>query len=571
MLGDHKTMKFLSKISSGSKRRKADQMILEALVKLDNDHNDQAQQLFGDAIKTGGPPITAHLSELFGGFVRQDRHREAVAIGHSLCTYGEAPATLMNELGNQYRKLNNLEDARELYRQAFTKDSKYAYPWLNLAAVEARVPWYDDQILPKIKPLFKKKALVLPEYQGTEDLLSLAVSEVLTQMEYPPDPDNLVLNQCIAGDAGAPVSLAKVVVYLVGRVKDRTQRLKNGKDPVLPSATDQIFNLVIYCLADQSIEAAEEAINQMATEPKPHKYLPLFQAKLKLLQDDSPGAINLLRSAQRSRPMDRFYNLNLGIALYGQKKFFLANMSFIKTAFLLESSVGYYDISKVAEMGVIKYEEGAYVAAKKLFDVALANEPEPSLWLWKGRCLVRLTQISSAGAAFKSGLALDNESTERLAPPFVAQLQGIYSQEAQRAMAVKKFELAHDFMVEALEFDRNVDVLELAAKAAYSAGDTFKSAGYREEINELKGLDHFQVAEETRQRYLSRGHEEVKNNNYQSAFHYYELAFEMKLDKGHFIRLAGLYKKLNQKRALSSLIRRYKWMQEKEGEQLYSK
>ncbi|MDT8446523.1 MAG: tetratricopeptide repeat protein [bacterium] len=543
-------------ILPASKKKKAEQLVIEGLVKLDNQNNDQARQSFRQAILLGREKIAPYMLNLFNGFMQNQRWPDALAIGKPLSTFFEQDPKLYNQLGNLYRRLGEFEEAQKHYKKSIQINKKFDLPYLNLAALGAKVDAFDEDIKPLIERFKKIKEFVLPQYEGGRNMLGLLAREVLVEMG---DPHALEANE--------PAQLVELA-----DIEEMVEALQNRALEALDMATDSIgieaankhlANLVIYSLHHKKLEHAQDGLKHMERIGITYHYAQLLRAIYLAYRDELEEAALILRAEQAAKPMDRYYATNLGLVYRLMKRHHQASVFLIRAGHLLKMSHGFYSGEEIERLAREFYQERKFQEALGLFQIIAQTEPEPRIWRAMARCSYFQQRFGQSYKLMKDGL---EQTPAEQRPEYEAKAQAFYLEEATKAAQSKRGDKVLTLIEYALHFKRDPEGLLQASKLAYQVSDSFKSAAYLEEYHELLGNDKVDQREQKRLRYIQLAKEYLAKKEYQSAIHHFELAFDMKLDKDVFVFLASIYKRFKHQRALTSLMQRWKWMLEQEKE-----
>lgn len=547
-------------ILPASKKKKAEHLVIEGLVKLDDQHNDQALARFREAILLGREKIAPYMRNLFDGFVQNRRWDDALAIGKPLTSFYEATdAKLLNQMGNLYRRLGEQALAQEHYKKAIQANKKFDLPYLNLAAMAAKVEVYDEEIKPLMAQFKKTRDFVLPHYEGGSNMLGLLAREVLSQLGDERALDDVVPNELIEF---APRD--EMLDQLRRRAVDALEMAAEQDTLGVTSATKHLINLMIYALSHGFHEQAQDALKHLERLGlKHHRYAPLLKAVTLARHDQLEEALSILRNEQITQPKDRYYTANLGLVYRLLKKHHQASVFFIRAGHLLKQSHGYFSPEEIERQAKEFYQERKFPEAMSLYSVMSQITGEARLWRAMGRCAFYTKHHNQAFQLMKEGLGKVSKEEEA---EYRAKVYSFFMDETERSLRNKRPDKAMTLLEYALHFHRDASAVERAGQLAYKAGDTFKAAQYQEEYYEMTGSDKVDQREDKRLRYIKLAKEYLSKKEYQSAIHHFELAFDMRLDKDVFMFLASIYKQLKHRRALTSLMQRWKWMLEQEKE-----
>ncbi|OGG98870.1 MAG: hypothetical protein A2600_09150 [Candidatus Lambdaproteobacteria bacterium RIFOXYD1_FULL_56_27] len=554
-------MELMNGLLPSGKKKKAEQLIVQALVKLDDKNNDEALACFRQAILLGQDKIGPYMRNLFNGFVSNRRHAEALAIGRPLASFYEEDAGLANELGNQTRHLGDSEQARNWYKKAIQINPKFELPYLNTAALVAKVARFDGEIKPMIEQFLKVKDFIVPPMLGGKGTIAMAAKEILAEQGHPAALEVKEVNQLSAlVDPEELLNLAGKraleAIHLATAQTAQHQEIRNN----------HLVNLALFALEQNQLPRALDAVGMLERVSSDYRYTPLLRAILNAKAGRLEPALEILKTQQAARPEDRYLNANLGLVYKKMGKHQQASVFFIRASYLLEKSYGFYSSEEIETLAKEFYHKRQFKEALGLYQVIAETDPQPSAWLHMSHCLYQLKKLSQSFQIAKEGYGKAAELSPEAKEEFGLLAKNFFLEEAEGANKSKVFDKALTLIEFALFFDRSIEMLDRAAQIAYKAGDSYKAAQFQEEQHALQGLDQVEQQEAKRQRYIALGREQLAKKEFQSAVHNFELAFDMKLDKDVFVFLASIYKKLKQPRALNNLMRRWKWMLEQEKE-----
>jgi len=545
----------LKSILGGGKKRKAEQLIVQALVKLDDQNNADAQQAFRQAILLGQEKIAPYMKNLFSGFIKNHRYAEAIAIGKPLSSfYAEDPA-LFNDLGNQFRHLKDLEKAKQCYKKALQLNPKFELAYLNFSAMMAKVDRYDHDIQPLLDGLATQKDFVLPPYQGGKNLLKRMAKEVV---------ENRGLDGALSDSQ--EISSEELLEHLKTKALNALNLAADNNPLAVSAAERHLANLVIAGIQLGKLAVSADGMQYLEKSHHSYNYYPLLRAILSAKQGQVDEAIDILKAEQLRKPDERYFNVNLAVALRLAGKQRQANIYLIRTGFLLEKSCGFFSAEEIENMAKEFIEKRRFKEALGLYQIIAETDPQPPTWLEMSRCLYFLKKLAQSTKVAKEGLGEAAKLGPKAKTDYANNATEFFETESDVAAKKQLYEQALALIESALFFDRNAERLDKAGQIAYKSGDSYKAAQFQEEANNLKGLNRAEQQEAKRQRYIKLGKEYMGQKKFQSAIHHFELAFDIKLDKDVFMFLASIYKRLKQPRALSNLMSRWKWMLEQEQE-----
>jgi len=546
----------LKGILGGGKKRKAEQLVVQALVKLDDQSNSAAQQAFRQAILLGQEKIAPYMRNLFAGFIQNQRHAEAVAIGKPLSGFYASDPKLFTDLGNQYRHLRDNENAKACYKKSLQLAPRYELAYLNLSALLAKVDLYDAEIQPLLDSFSDQKDFVLPPYQGGKHLLSQIAKEVREKKEADSVPT-------------AGIKKEELLECLKTKALDALNLATEQNRLAMDAAERHLANMVIAALQLGKLEVAADGIKFLDRSHRNYGYYLLLKAILAAKQGELDVALDILKSEQARKPDERYYNVNLAIALQLAGKQRQANIYLIRTGYLLQKSYGFYSAEELDNMAKEFIGKRRYKEALGLYQIIVETDPKPPTWMEMTRCLYFLKRLPQATKVAKEGLGEATKLGPVAKQDYTNEATEFFETQADSAAQQQLYEQALALIESALFFDRNAERLDKAGQIAYKSGNSYKAAEFQEESNNLKGLSREEQQESKRQRYITLGKEYMSQKKFQSAIHHFELAFDMKLDKDVFMFLATIYKKLKHQRALNNLMGRWKWMLEKEQEKMH--
>ena len=494
----------------------------------------------------------------------------ALSIGLNLLKEDNTNFNLANKLGNYARELGNYTQAEGLYKMALKANRQYEKAFLNLAACMARVDIYDDAVKSAIGIFDEYYDYVYPDYMGEENFIANLEAELMTKVEEDRalEIQNLVIKKEAQDEAAATVEASETEFEIK---KLKAKKLEVDPDDVKTelerlceddraNRLEHLFNLALYCLQNKDPAMAEDALAEIPEDKiETVKLLKILAvAKRDKLEEAAGMMIKLLGENE----FNRYNNVNVGLMYKRLGKHFISTKYLIKTASLLDKSSGIYSMKELVKLANQAFVEGQNKKAMNFFRIAVSEIPSVDIYEKMGLLFIEAKKYDEAVDVLRKALVMDKDTVG--AQESLRKIHDYYDSKGDTLLSDRKFKGSVEY------FRKAINVLRLPETLK-------KTSGVYKELNDLETADELldeyraimderkKAAEEIeRQKKLVDAVEAFKAKQIRKGLTLYEEAFRMKLDKDVFLKLAGLYKKLNKNNELAELVDRYNRMVEHE-------
>ncbi len=486
----------------------------------------------------------------------------ALAVGLNMLKHKKDDYELANKLGNFARKNGDQKQAKALYQSALKINKKFIRAFYNLAAVEAKTEYYDDQAINAVSRFKEVSGYVLPGYYNdvdpVESLIEQAKSSKVNRVK---DKIREITARKNQAEQDGNSSMVRSLDLEIEKLKKAASQIT--ADDVCNEFRSLIstgggghqhsYNLAIYALNNGKPEIAIEAVKSLDDKEVPTKGLLLAIASDQ--KGERQEAIDRIVRYLGENELNRYYNVNLGLIYKKSRNSFLSAKYLLKTAELLHQSNGLYNMHALLREADKHYEEGNLKKALKFYRIASSEILDPGLLIKMGNIYLDQSKTAEAIEAFRGALSIDPKSEKAR-----SHLMAIHDQfvlEGDKLMEEKKYNPAVEKYEKALTLFRFPETLKKAAKAYRQLNSIKRSNELLEECENLVNAEKKKEQEKLRTALMIKSKMMIKEQKYQAAMEFLEAAFEMKLDKNVYAQLATLYKRFKGKDSLAGLEKRW--------------
>jgi tetratricopeptide (TPR) repeat protein len=486
----------------------------------------------------------------------------ALAVGLNMLKYKKDNHELANKLGNFARKNNDIKQAKALYQTALKINKKYTLAFYNLAAVEAKTEFYDDQAVSAVSQFKDIKGYILPGYYNASDPVeSLTEQAKSSKLDQAKKKIRAIMAQRNKAQEDGNTTLVQSFEIKIEKLKKGATKITiddicNEFNKLIAEEKEgyqHSYNLAIYALSNGKPEIGIEAINNFDEKEVPTRGLLLAIATD--LKGERQEAIDKIVHYLGENELNRYYNVNLGLIYRKSKNSFLATKYLLKTAELLRHSDGLYNMHELLKEADQQYVNGNLKKALKFYRIASSEVLEPLLYIKMGSIYQEQSMIPEAIEAYQGALRIDPGSKKAL-----ADLQSIHDKfvlDGDKLMEEKKYNPAVEQYEKALDLFRLPETLKKAAKAYRQLNSIKKSNELLEECERQINAEKDKEQEKLRTALVIKAKMMIKNQKYQAAIEILEAAFKMKLDKNVYAQLATLVKRFKGQDSLAGLEKRW--------------
>lgn len=585
------------------KRAKSIQLAEESVDKglefLKQKQYGRAGKEFEQSVKYDKEKALSLLEPQYKAFDSQKLIKEAIVIGDILYLHQQKTFEFLNHLGNLCRKSGNSKKANELYKRAFKIGKNDETAFLNLAASIAKIPVYDQNIRKLLDKHIDINNFILPQsdYPRNQEMhghLAEALNkkhyfkkvekmqELILEKELKDttaaiaNTDQMMtdIRKKLAGNSDFDESSSDVKTLLKEALDHDWNRLLSGeKDEFLWS----VLSLGLYVLNEReslidkenkdgsdptknNLKMALDVFVKLKAEQYSFRYLDMLISITHFLlnENEKHDEIDTFKDILSRDPNDRYFNINLGIYYHRTGNKLMSYVFLIKGASIIEKLEGACNLSDIIDLADDKYSQGKLSEALKLYRLASLETDDIDLLVGIGKTLISLNKFYEAIQPLKDAVRLNPRN--QIAQNELLKLQEHFCFLADEFYRVGTYVPAADNYQHALEIDHTPHIMLKAMQAYKMQGNHVKEHEIREEYNTIKASQKQKEKESNRIRLVQQGKKQLKLRKLNEAISSFESAFKIKTDRDTFMYLVYLYKKLNQKNALTRVVQR--WHQE---------
>ncbi len=530
------------------------------------------------ALENNPSAILPELEKLYAKYATGDNIEITLTIGLVLFQV-KKDESLALTLGNYSRQLGNFKQANNLYRLALKINRGSRLAFYNLAASMGRVEKYDEDVKKSIDLYFKETQLVIPKRNIEPTLARLAEESEKVRREKKikrfDEIAQLLHEKEASGDKEALEQLNRELTELnenkhqvsyedlkssIGKMIQNATEQESGESEV--SILDQdLFNFGLHALEKGDYDSALDCFLNLKSRNIELKDLDLCIAVISDVNGQRDEALRLLNGAYVAHPENRLINVNLAL-LYEKNKNRLLSYKFKAiAASLLEKSDGLIHESDILAHASDAFNKGDFKKALRLYKIVAQDSNDYQAWLNIGEIHLQQKRQLEALGAFKEAKNLAPEAAE-----VRDKLSAVFKQICDKADEMfndSRFSQAAVIYERALGLKRTPEVLENLITVYRKLGKHQLVQDLYEEQQELFKQKQLEQQEERRQEQINQGRQYLKEKKYDAAINSFEGAFSIRADKDVFMFLAHIYKQLNRKGALKTLVDRWNSIQER--------
>ncbi|MGK5094498.1 hypothetical protein WDW89_21100 [Deltaproteobacteria bacterium TL4] len=518
---------------------------------MDSKLYDRAMVEFNKALEVDRTVAHKELGTIYQDCMIQGNFEGVISVGSNILIDYPEEIDLANLVGNAYRKINNLDQARKLYEHSLQIDPKAKLPSYNLAATLAHVDLYDNDVVRAISEFEGMRFFVLPDNEaGENELLEIEkdIQEELTQKKQEePEPEK-------------PTADAKK-----GKKEDQEEAVINPQHiyPYIrnkvglhtPRGEQLLVALGVYCLKNKASHISQKIFSSLLTSNTQNELLKMLFILSKVSPKEVKTAINELKSLLSNNPYNRYVCVNLGILYQMAKNPILSRKYFLLAKQLLDRSQGYYDMATLRNLGEKFFIEENYKKALPIYEVFRIEQESLGLLDRIVQSQLHLENFDEALATLRRIQELEPENTK--AKETLAEIHKQCLTQAKYMKVDRKYSKAIEFLERSLKIERSNEVLEQLVDLYLKSGDKKKVEELKEE---MQALAEEKKQKELEKEYLEKCQEgellEAKKDNYK-AITAFESALRLKPDKEIMLKLVNLFKKTRQTSMIGDLTKRY--------------
>ncbi|MCP4752177.1 MAG: tetratricopeptide repeat protein [Proteobacteria bacterium] len=563
--------------------RKAKRMVANGLSLLENKLYKRASVEFQMAMDLNEVVTMRLLEDEFKGMSLQSDAERALSVGLVLLQKRDQDFELANRLGNYARKMQDYQQANDLYRKALRIKKSFVKAFYNLAASMGRVAKYDFDVKGAIDNNIASSDFILPEYQNDPKRVETVVKELTDKRQA--EKDSRIQKLMEERDKMEAERNKKEVERIVKTIKrlekipaepnyeevctnlrqiiDESHKKQSTPEDVA-NYHGNIFNLGLYAYYEKNPEDALECFLDLKSQDSKNEHLNMMIALIEDLKGDPQEARKQMFELLSKDRYNRYLNVNLGL-LYRKIGNRLMEYRYLAVgASLLERSEGLYRIPDMIDLAEKKLEEGKTNKALKLYKIIGSETNNENAWLRIGEIYLGQEKYTDAIDAFQEVLKIDSESEQANAK--LLEIHDMYCQRAEEVFQARRFSQAAALYERALVAVRATATIEQAISVYRQLHKPGKIEELTGELDKILEQEKEAEQEALRKKYIAKGKFFMKKKAYDMAVNSLEKAFRMKVDKDVFMSLAHLYKGMNRTLEFKTLVHRWQKMNKFEDE-----
>ncbi|MBU3916256.1 hypothetical protein KKA14_12045, partial [bacterium] len=532
------------------------------------------------ALKINRKEVTARLLKKVYEYYDIHDDEAVLAIGNILLEAKQDDCNFLNTIGNSTRRLMDYQKANDIYRNVLRKDRSFVKALYNLAASMAKVEKFDSEAIKAVTQFDKIKGYVLPDYCNDPDIVDKIIKQMNKESDDQAERIQSLITEKETELANKNIKAVKELIHKI-EMEEKTsykptytavcKRLKQAIkknwnrqtiDESIIVLQENRFNLGLFALSREDSSLALECFKKLKLEKCSIENLDLLLALTIDHKGDTSNAIEALKILLSKNPNNRLLNLNLGLLYRKTGNQLLSYMYLLKAASQLEKSEGLFSISDIQKRADEYFENGLYEKALRLFKLVSEEIPTIHVWMRIGEILIKQEEYIEAIMAFHEVQAIDRQY--KSAEKKLKIIQDRYCDLAEHHYRKLEYFESSTYIEKALELFRTPTVISKAVNIYGKLDDQSRVKKLLKEIEHLKRKETERGQEKERQECIQKGKDFMKEKDFNNAILYFEKAFEMKADKDVFVFLAHIFKGLNQSRKLSTLMRRWRVLMERE-------
>ncbi len=530
-----------SKLLPSKKQEKSYQSLNKGLMLLKGKLYKQASIELKVAMDLYPEYIKNELNKLFNKYDDNENIEAALTIG-LLLLQSNKDSELANKLGNFSRQLKNYHQANTLYRQALKINRNNKLAFYNLAASLGKVPRYDLDIIKSIEQFITVQNYVLPEYISDPNII-----------------DTINISATLSADSSDDSyrNFLDIVEHKLNVKTDDNMSVESKTQ-----LHKELFDLGVFALSKNDTASALDIFLKLKSENSDLKNVDMCIA----LATDQNGyrseATRIMKEVASKNIDSRCFNVNFGLLLEKAGNRLLSLKHKAMAAYLMEKSKGMFHMSEVMETANELLKQEKIEQALRLYEIVAKEEKNIKAWLYIGEIKIMQKKFGAAISAFREIQKIEPNS--KLAENKLLLIHNHYCQKAEEHYNrnhISQAAVLYERAISLVRIPETIDKLIVVYKRLNKDALVQKYLSERRIlIEQQKDLEIEKICKQ----HIFKGKQFLKIKDYESAITCFEDAFKLKADKDVFAYLAYIYKGLNRKRMLKSLVER--WQMAKEYE-----
>lgn len=529
-------------------------------------------------LKRNVPFVSALLMDKFQFYQKEGLFEEALQVGQIILKERPEDPSLLNNLGNIARKVNDSDRALYFFDLVLEKNPKNKQILLNKIACLEKINLYDREIEAMLVANAHFDGFIVPEpllqwsHQKQKSITNILTHKMLVKRNE--RLQVLMLRQELL-ELQDQAQEAKAVGLLIQKEEERSlpqeltpEEIKNVllqvyhekwkflSDKQLIQLEWPIFNLGLYAYSLKKYQFAENCFHKL--EGLGCSFFPLELLKILTAWKlgDKENSLQALEKLQQAYPKNRFLLIDLGLMYHSFGEQQLSCRYLLRGAVILSKLSGKYKRSEITELGRVKFQQNDYSGALVLLQEIAEESESERIWIQVGYALVQQRQYRHATTAFHKAQVLHPHSKSirknlHKIHNYFCEVGEDQFEQGLYLRAVQAFE-------DALKAVRKINTIKRTAQLYNVLNKKQASQALMTEYKKILEQRKQEKFKKQRQGHITAGKSFLREKSYSFAIHSFEEAFRMEPDQDVLMFLAHIYKGLNRPIALRELMLRWK-------------
>ena len=521
-------MKFLEKFLGVDDSNKEIISILEhGKSLLEKNFYDWAAIEFNKALEMDPDFASKTITKLFQEMQGGGNSEGIISLGMNVLKIDPKNIELANLLGNTFRKKENWNQAKNMYKHCLKHDSNFKYAIYNLAASIAKIEIADGQAISAINDFEKMTEFVLPEVKDGLDKLKGIQKKIDLIEEQKNDgasssgekdegEKSLQEHDKKEGDNKSKkdeeihINPTKIYNYINSNIEKETDQ-KN----------EVCFALGLHCMHKKEGRIAQSVFKQLLMREKENTDLRCFLVLAISLDGNIENAIKTLQGILGRNPNHRYTNVNMGILLKNKGHIQQARVSFFNTFKLLERSQGSYEIKTCLDKAEKFFNEKREKKALEIYDPLVTEINSKKLLLRIAKLNLDSKLWDNALKIYRRILSKERKNNEALNG--IKSIYSAYLMDSEDFIKKKDSKKAAESLDKALKIALTKNLIQ----KAISLNSLIENENRVMELEKI--LKNFLEKERNTkiQGKIKLAEEEERKGNFKNAIHCYEEAIKI--------------------------------------------
>ncbi len=539
----------------------------------------QAAEQFEIALETDRK-LGSKLMQQFKTSLAAQDYESAIASGIALIKDPGVKSGFLIDLANCFRRVGDYPKSNDLLRNALRLNKQDKRALLNLAASIGKVDKYDNEISEVIDQFIGSEEYALPDYLNDRFLIENINRQLEEEREELSQKIQELIEEKETRTAEGDIDSVKELIFQIEKEERKynepkyeavSKRIRNANkknwarktiDETKEVLQQNLFNLGLYAFTQNDFVKANDCFQKLKNEKNKIENLDLMIALVMNTEGKTQQAIDFLLPYLAKRPNNRLLNVNIGLFYKKLNNSLQSFRYLVKGASLLEQSDGLYNTDDISSRAEEYFEHGEQNKALALYKSVAEESPSAAAFIRVGELLLEKDELIEATMALREAQEL--EPKNKFAERKLIEIHDLYCLKAESFVRRGDYISAAVQYQSAIELHKSADVLLKAAEVHDKLEDWTKASSLRRQSDEIQSEIKMELLEGKRKIIIDEGKRLMKAKDFNGAIEKLEKAFEMKADRDTFLLLAHIFKGLNQKRRLSSLMSRWKLLMDRE-------